>query len=91
MIKFFFFFFFFSVCVCENNTSHFGSHLVEDHNGKRLGRKVRIIFNYKFWLPKITKIIINKMEKRKEKSILLLSLGVGSLLSHKFTTFKHVK
>ena len=22
------------VCVCENNTSHFGSHLVEDHNGK---------------------------------------------------------
>ena len=32
-------FFFF---VCENNTSHFGSHLVEDHNGKRLGRKVRI-------------------------------------------------
>lgn len=77
-------FFFF---VCENNTSHFGSHLVEDHNGKRLGRKVRIIYNYKFWLPKITRLIINK----KKKSILLLSLGVGSLLSHKFTTFKHVK
>ena len=55
------------VCVCENNTSHFGSHLVEDHNGKRLGRKVRIIFNYKFWLPKMTKLIINKMEKRLKK------------------------
>ena len=81
--KDFFFFFFF----CENNTSHFGSHLVEDHNGKRLGRKVRIIYNYKIWLPKITRLIINK----KKKSILLLSLAVGSLLSHKFTTFKHVK
>ena len=55
-------FFFF---VCENNTSHFGSHLVEDHNGKRLGRKVRIIYNYKFWLPKITRLIINKKKKKK--------------------------
>ena len=59
MIKIFFFFFF----LCENNTSHFGSHLVEDHNGKRLGRKVRIIYNYKFWLPKITRLIINKKKK----------------------------
>ena len=58
MIKIFFFF------VFENNTSHFGSHLVEDHNGKRLGRKVRIIYNYKFWLPKITRLIINKKKKK---------------------------
>ena len=54
----------FFFCVCENNTSHFGSHLVEDHNGKRLGRKVRIIYNYKFWLPKITRLIINKKKKK---------------------------
>ena len=57
--------------------------LVVLHNGKRHWWKVKItlLFNDKFWLPKIKNNYKHKQNWEKKKKKSFASLGVGSLLS----------
>ena len=53
--------------------------------------KIILLFNDKFWLPKIKNNYKHKQNWENKKIKSFASLGVGSLLSGCLTSFKHVK